>query len=114
GLDVRLLLPEPHLNDSLLAAAAARSYYDQLRAAGVRIFHYQGRMIHTKCLVADDDEVVLGTSNFDHRSFRLNFEIALWLHDQPFTTTVVAQLERDFAASVEVVGQPNREPFPQR
>lgn len=114
GLDVRLLLPEPHLNDSLLAAAAARSYYEQLRAAGVRIFHYQGRMIHTKGLVADDDEVVLGTSNFDHRSFRLNFEIALWLHDQPFTTTVVAQLERDFAASAEVVGESDRDPFSQR
>lgn len=78
GLDVRLLVPrEP---DSRLVGAAARSYYDELLAAGVRIFEYQPRMMHAKALLVDSDLSVVGSANFDHRSFRLNFELSVMFH----------------------------------
>ena len=90
GLDVRLLVPrEP---DSRLVGAAARSYYDELLAAGVRIFEYQPRMMHAKALLVDSDLCVVGSANFDHRSFRLNFELSVMFHGKE----VCGELERIF------------------
>lgn len=75
GVDVRLLVPRRP--DSRLVGAAARSYYDGLLAAGVRIFEYQPRMMHAKALLADNALCIVGSANFDHRSFRLNFELSV-------------------------------------
>ena len=73
GVDVRLLVPRR--SDSLIVSAAARSYYDELIAAGVKIWEYKARMLHSKTLVVDDNCAMIGTANFDNRSFRLNFEV---------------------------------------
>jgi cardiolipin synthase A/B len=78
GLDVRLIVPAK--SDSRLVDAAARSYFDELLAAGVRIYCYP-RMLHTKALLVDDETVILGSSNFDNRSFRLNFELCILLEN---------------------------------
>ncbi len=88
GLDVRLLVPQR--SDSLLVTLAARSYFDDLLAAGVRIYEYGPRMLHSKSLLIDDDLVLLGSANFDHRSFRLNFETQISVQD----TDLARQLER--------------------
>lgn len=81
GVDVRLLVPRQP--DSRLVAAAARSYYDTLLAAGVRIFEYQPSMLHAKAMLADDDLCLVGSANFDPRSFRLNFELSVLFHGRP-------------------------------
>jgi cardiolipin synthase len=73
GVDVRLLVPRR--SDSLIVSAAARSYYDELIAAGVKVWEYKARMLHSKTLVVDDNCAMAGTANFDNRSFRLNFEV---------------------------------------
>ena len=52
----------------------------QLSQAGVRIYQYP-YMLHTKALLIDDDVVIVGSSNFDQRSFRLNFELSLLIED---------------------------------
>lgn len=78
GLDVRLIVPGK--SDSRLVDAAARSYFDELLAAGVRIYCYP-KMLHTKALLVDDDTLILGSSNFDNRSFRLNFELCILLEN---------------------------------
>ncbi len=74
GLEVLLIVPKR--SDSLLVTLAARSYFDALSSAGVRIFEYPN-MLHTKALLIDDDTVIVGSSNFDNRSFKLNFELSL-------------------------------------
>ena len=51
GLDVRVIVPAR--SDSIIVSAAARSYFDELLAAGVRVFEYQPRMLHTKALLID-------------------------------------------------------------
>ena len=79
GLDVRLVVPR--VSDSRLVTLAARSYFDELLAAGVKIHEYGPRMLHTKALLCDDDLAIVGSANFDHRSFRLNFELSLLVHD---------------------------------
>jgi len=78
GLDVRLIVPAK--SDSRLVDAAARSYFDELLAAGVQIYCYP-KMLHTKALLVDDETVILGSSNFDNRSFRLNFELCILLEN---------------------------------
>ena len=74
GVDTRLLVPLR--GDSRLVDFAARSYFPELLAAGVKIYEYESRFIHAKTVVSDDDVAVIGTANLDNRSFRLNFELA--------------------------------------
>lgn len=102
GLDVRLILPAPRHSDSQLVSAAARSYYDELLAAGVRIYHFRDRMTHGKALLVDDNEVVIGSANFDQRSFRLNFELSVRISDAAFIARVERQLGHDIAQSDEI------------
>lgn len=93
GVDVRILVPRA--SDSRTAAAAARSYYDELLRAGVQIYEYLPRMLHAKTLVVDDAVAIVGTANFDNRSFRLNFEVTALLFDGPTTQRLAEIFERD-------------------
>jgi cardiolipin synthase len=100
GLDVRLLVPAH--TDSRLVSAAARSYFDELIQAGVRVFEYP-RMLHAKALLVDSETCVLGSSNFDNRSFRLNFELCVLFEDAGVAAELEAILERDLATAREVL-----------
>lgn len=93
GLDVRLLVPK--VSDSRLVTYAARSYFDELLAAGVRIFEYGPRLLHSKALLCDDDFAILGSANFDHRSFRLNFEVSVMFVDAGLVAELGALLEQE-------------------
>jgi cardiolipin synthase len=101
GLDVRLLVPLH--SDSAWVTAAARSYFDELIAAGVRVFEYP-QMLHTKALLVDSDTCVLGSSNFDNRSFRLNFELCVLFLDRGVATSLEAILAHDWSKAREVIG----------
>ena len=100
GVDVRVLVPR--VSDSIIVTAAARSYYDTLLAAGVRIYEYQPTMIHSKTLLVDDYFAAVGTANMDNRSFRLNFEITALLFGQEHATTLAEIFRRDMKDSIEV------------
>ena len=97
GLDVRLLVPRQ--SDSRLVTLAARSYFDELLSAGVQVYEYGPRMLHTKALLCDDDLAIIGSANFDHRSFRLNFEVSLMFADTALCTGLATLLEHECAAS---------------
>ena len=101
GLDTRLLVPRR--SDSLFVTLAARSYYDELLQAGVRVYEYGPRMLHTKAFIADDDTCIVGSANFDHRSFRLNFELSMFYHDRELTTALEAILAQEFELATEVL-----------
>ena len=100
GVDVRILLPSRC--DVRLAGAAARSYYRSLLESGVRLFHFQPSMLHAKALLVDDTACVVGSANFDIRSFRLNFEIGALVRDTAFLEDMSQQFERDVGESREV------------
>ncbi|MCB1561054.1 MAG: cardiolipin synthase [Xanthomonadales bacterium] len=100
GVDVRLILP--HRSDSLLVTWAARSYFHELAPAGVRIFEYGPRMLHSKAMLVDDDLAIIGSANFDQRSFRLNFEAAVCLRDQSICHELEQVMHSDLESSVEV------------
>lgn len=100
GVDVRLLVPRR--SDSLIVSAAARSYFDELIAAGVKVWEYDARMLHSKTLVVDDHCAMIGTANFDNRSFRLNFEVMAVVYGPELTKPLAAQFETDLHSSTSV------------
>lgn len=106
GLDVRLLVPK--MSDSRLVTYAARSYFDELLAAGVKVYEYGPRMMHSKALLCDDNLALIGSANFDHRSFRLNFEISMLFRDRSVAGTLAQWLEGEFAGSLPVDTQRQR------
>jgi cardiolipin synthase len=100
GLDVRVLVPRR--SDSLLVTLAARSYYDELMAAGVRVYEYGPRMLHTKALLVDDALAMVGSANFDSRSFSLNFEVAMLFRDEGIAGELARHFETDLARAPRV------------
>ena len=93
GLDVRLLVPQK--SDSALVTAAARSYFDELISTGVKVYEYQASMLHSKTLVVDDDVAIVGTANFDNRSFRLNYEVCAIAYGPELNRKLDAQFLTD-------------------
>lgn len=100
GLDVRLLVPK--ISDSRLVTLCVRSYFDQLLAAGVKIYEYGPRMLHTKALLVDDSIAIIGTANFDNRSFRLNFEVSVLIDDAGIAGELDKLIQGEFANAPRV------------
>ena len=100
GLDTRLLVPR--WSDSKPVTLAARSYFDELLKAGVRIYEYGPRMLHTKALLTDEELCIVGSANFDHRSFRLNFEVSIMLRDRDSCGALARLLEGEMQQSAPV------------
>ena len=92
GVDVRVITPGDHA-DHLLTRRSSRSRYGDLLKGGVRISEYQPAMIHAKILLIDGIWAVVGSTNFDNRSFGINDEVNLAARD----TALAARLEEDFA-----------------
>jgi cardiolipin synthase len=82
-VEVNLILPVK--TDHPLIDMAGRAYFDELLEAGVRIFTYDNGLLHAKTITVDDSIAFLGSSNFDIRSFTLNFEINLLLYGREAT-----------------------------
>ena len=106
GLEVRLLVPK--MSDSWFVTQAARSYFDELLQAGVKIYEYGPRMLHTKAFIADDEVCIVGTANFDHRSFRLNFELSMLLRDKDRVAELAGILDHEFDSASRVHNERNR------
>jgi len=100
GLDVRLLVPK--MSDSRLVTYAARSYFDDLLSAGVKVYEYGPRMLHTKALLTDDELVMVGSANFDHRSFRLNFEVTMLFRDAALAAQLAALIQAELSHAPRV------------
>ena len=101
GVDTRLIVPER--NDSWVVAAASHSYYADLRQAGVRIFEYRDGLLHAKLLTLDGEVALLGSANIDRRSFQLNYENNILLHDRQLADDLRGRQEEYLARSREVL-----------
>ncbi len=87
----------PARNDSWIVAAASHSYYAELLAAGVRIFEYEGGLLHTKSLTLDGEITLIGSANMDRRSFELNYENNILFYD-PALTAEMRQRQDSYLA----------------
>ena len=95
--NVQIKLITTACSDSRLVAAAASSYYDELLRAGALIFEYGPPMLHAKTLLVDGHYAMIGSANFDNRSFRLNFEVATVILSAAFNAELAALFERDLS-----------------
>lgn len=78
GVRVRLIIPRQ--SDQIIVDYASRAYYEDFMKRGVEIYLYQNGLLHAKTMTVDDDLGFVGSSNFDIRSFYLNFEINMILY----------------------------------
>ena len=86
GVETTVVVPAR--NDSRLVAAASRSHYVDLLDAGVRIMEHDRGLLHAKTVSIDRRLAVIGSANFDMRSFWLNFELTLFVYDSDFASMI--------------------------
>jgi cardiolipin synthase len=101
GVDVRILVPGDN-TDARPVQYAGRGYYEDLLAAGVRIFEYQPSMMHAKTVVVDESWCLVGSANMDERSMEINEENLLGIAEPEFADSTAAALEQDFGRSKEI------------
>jgi cardiolipin synthase len=100
-LDVRILTPA--LNDNWFVRHAANVYLSELSQLGARIYFYDKGFMHQKVMLLDDKASVIGTVNFDNRSFRLNFEVSGIVADHGFAAEVEQMLMNDLENATELM-----------
>jgi cardiolipin synthase A/B len=103
GVATTLILPAR--NDSFVVQAASRSYYADLLAAGVRIFEFEGGLLHSKSLTLDGKITLIGSANMDRRSFDLNYENNILLYDSALTAEMRRRQDEYLAHSHEVTAE---------
>jgi cardiolipin synthase len=106
GVDVRLLVPGT--SDIPLVAGMSRSGYRPLLNAGIRVFEWNGSMLHAKTAVADGQWARVGSSNLNIASWLGNFEIDVAVEDTGFARQLAAQYEHDLGNATEIVLAPHR------
>jgi cardiolipin synthase len=101
GVDVRLLVPGTV--DVFGVGAMSRAGYRALLEGGVRIFEWNGVMIHAKTAVADGKWARVGSTNANITSWFGNWELDVAIEDANFSQQMMAMYETDLANSTEVV-----------
>jgi len=98
GVEVKIIVPGKH-SDHLLTRRSSRRLYGDLLKHGAQIYEYQPSMIHTKSLVVDGVWSVVGSTNFDSRSFGLNDEMNLAARDEGLAERLEQDFQRDLGES---------------
>ena len=101
GVEVKIVVPGRH-SDHLLTRRSSRRLYGELLRNGAQIFEYRPSMIHAKIMVTDGLWSVVGSTNFDHRSFGINDEVNLAALDGDLAARIEEDFRRDAAASHRV------------
>jgi cardiolipin synthase len=100
GVEVRILIPGQ--NDVWVVSMAMSSLMGRLLEAKARVFTYQGRILHAKTAVFDDELATTGTYNLDARSRRYNRECNIALRDKNAAGSFRDSFEKDLADSEEL------------
>ena len=100
GVSVRLILPGK--GDVALLRIAARSFYSQLLEAGVEIFERRGPMLHAKTICLDGEISIIGSTNFDYRSFESNCELSVAVRSPGLGAQMHALFEHDIRHSKRI------------
>ena len=101
GVDVRLLVPGT--SDIPMVASMSRSGYRPLLKAGIRVFEWNGSMLHAKTAVADGRWARVGSSNLNIASWLSNREIDVAIEDAGFARQLEACYEADLENATEIL-----------
>jgi len=108
GVDVRLLMP--NATDVLLVQPLSRAGYRALIEAGVRVFEWNGTMLHAKTAVADARWARVGSTNLNIASWFGNCELDAVIEDGEFAQQMETMYVEDLANATEVVLDERRKP----
>jgi cardiolipin synthase len=89
----------PLHNDVPMVAAASRHFLGTLLKAGVEVYRYAAETLHEKTLIYDRSVTIVGSSNLDQRSFRLNYELSVIVIGESFAAPVVRWHDADLLDS---------------
>lgn len=101
GVDVRLLVPGA--SDVPIVSPLSRSGYRPLLEAGIRVFEWNGSMMHAKCAVADGRWARVGSTNLNIASWIGNYELDVAVEDEAFAREMEAMYEEDLTNATEIV-----------
>ena len=106
GVDVRLLVPGS--SDIPVAKALSRAGYRALLEAGVRVYEWDGPMLHAKTAVADGRWARIGSTNLNMASWVGNWELDIAVEDGDFADQMERMFERDLENATEIVLEAQR------
>jgi cardiolipin synthase len=98
GVKVIVLTPGKH-SDHLFTRSSSRRRYGDLIKAGVEVYEYRPAMIHAKTMVVDGLWSIVGSTNFDNRSFGLNDEVNVALRNSGLAENLEADCRADLEQS---------------
>ncbi|NNE99496.1 MAG: cardiolipin synthase B [Pyrinomonadaceae bacterium] len=101
GVDVRILLPRS--TDIAIVRDTTRTTYRDLLEAGVRIFEWNGSMMHAKTAVFDGKYSRVGSTNLNVASWFGNYELDVFVEDEMFGRKMQEMYSRDLENSTEIV-----------
>ncbi len=101
GVDVRLLLPRT--SDIPIVRSLSRAGYRTLLEAGVRLFEWEGPMLHAKTAVADGRWARVGSTNLNLASWLGNWELDVVVEDEGFGQQMEEMYLNDLGHSTEIV-----------
>lgn len=96
GIDVRIITPA--IPDKKLVFQVTRANYLSLLKAGVKIYEYTPGFMHSKTMVIDNTCAMVGSCNFDYRSFFLHFECGVFMH----SSQAVHELYEDIVQTCKI------------
>ena len=79
GVDVRLMTSLR--SDVPLVQVASHSYFKEMLHTGVKIYQYKKGFLHSKMMIFDHSLTLIGSANFDSRSFDQNFDVEAFIYD---------------------------------
>ena len=106
GVDVRLLVPGS--SDLVVAKAISRAGYRPLLEAGIKVYEWNGPMLHAKTAVADGRWARIGSSNLNIASWMGNWELDVAVEDAAFAKMMEEMYLQDLENATEIVLQEKR------
>lgn len=100
GIDIRIIVP--HIPDKWYVDAVTKSNYDVLIKSGVKIYEYRYGFIHAKSVISDDESAIIGTANFDYRSFYYLFENLVFLYKPNSIKEIKSDFVKTMYESIEI------------
>ncbi len=106
GVEIKIITPK--VSDNFLVDISCSGFLRDLEKEQVEILFYKDKMMHAKAFLVDQQCAVLGSSNFDARSFFYNFEVVSFLYSKEDILQVEVWIERLFSSCEQGVGKGGR------
>ncbi len=102
GVEVRVMIPATTASDAPHVQHASHHHYGTLLKGGVKLYDYEKTLLHQKVIIVDGLWAAVGSTNFDDRSFEINDEVSLVVHDERIARELEETFEKDLKDAKEV------------